>query len=272
MIDAHNHLYSLKEFEDIPSLMRRARQAGIMRMLCNTARESDWEETAHLMELYPGEIIGAFGIHPWYVKETESGWMERLASRLGRYPEAVIGETGLDFHHHPESAALQEEFFLEHLKLGALLRRPVSIHCVRSWEGLLGVFKKIPRKALPPALHFHAYNGGKELLEKLLGLGGWFSFAGTVLYEKNRRGREALQQLFQMRPDRLLLETDAPDLPAPEPYRMGLLKDSSGRGRSEPADLRLILGGVSAFLQVEEEELEEQIEANFEIFLKVGNV
>ena len=227
----HNHI-QFKEFEDIPSLMRRARQAGIMRMLCNTARESDWEETAHLMELYPGEIIGAFGIHPWYVKETESGWMERLASRLGRYPEAVIGETGLDFHHHPESAALQEEFFLEHLKLGALLRRPVSIHCVRSWEGLLGVFKKIPRKALPPALHFHAYNGGKSV-EKLLGLGGWFSCRNGALRKVS----------VDARPRSLLFKCAQTDFywkpcagpPAPEPYRMGLLKDNvAGDEASRP--------------------------------------
>jgi Tat protein secretion system quality control protein TatD with DNase activity len=117
---------------------------------------------------------------------------------------------------------------------------------------------------------FHAYNGGSELLEKLVELGGWFSFAGTVLYEKNRRGREALQALWGLRPDRLLLETDAPDLAAPEPYRTGILKDESGKARSEPADLRLILGGVSALLGVSEKELEEVIESNLENFLKAG--
>ncbi len=44
MIDAHNHLYSFKEFEEIPVIMARARQAGVDRMLCNAACENDCEE------------------------------------------------------------------------------------------------------------------------------------------------------------------------------------------------------------------------------------
>lgn len=271
MIDAHNHLYSFKEFAEIPVIMARARQAGVKRMLCNAACEDDWEETGALAEAYPGEVVGAFGIHPWYVKEVLGGWEERLASRLERSPEAIIGETGLDFYHDPGSAELQEAFLREHLRLGGLLRRPVTVHCVRSWEGLLGVFKRIPKKELLSAMLFHAYNGGSELLEKLAEMGGWFSFAGTVLYDKNRRGRGALQALWGMRPDRLLLETDAPDLAAPEPYRTGILKDESGRARSEPADLRLILGGVSALLGVPKRELEESVESNLERFLKTGH-
>lgn len=270
MIDAHNHLYSFKEFEEIPVIMARARQAGVERMLCNAACEKDWEEIGALTEAYPGEVVGAFGIHPWYVKEAPGGWEERLASRLERYPEAIIGESGLDFYHDPVSSDIQEAFLHGHLRLGGLLKRPVTLHCVRSWEGLLGAFKKIPKKELPPAMLFHAYNGGNELLEKLVEPGGWFSFAGTVLYEKNRRGREALQALWGLRPDRLLLETDAPDLAAPEPYRTGILKDESGKARSEPADLRLILGGVSALLGVSEKELEEVIGSNLESFLKAG--
>ena len=271
MIDAHNHLYSFKEFAEIPVIMARARQAGVDRMLCNAACENDWEEIAALVEAYPGEVVGAFGIHPWYVKEVSIGWEERLASRLERYPEAIIGETGLDFYHDSGSAEVQEAFFREHLRLGGLLRRPVTVHCVRSWEGLLGVLKKIPKKELPPAMHFHAYNGGCELLEKLVELGGWFSFAGTVLYEKNQRGRDALEALWGMQPDRLLLEKDAPDLAATEPYRTGILKDESGKARSEPADLRLILGGVSALLGVPEKELEELIGSNLERFLKTSH-
>lgn len=270
MIDAHNHLYSFKEFEEIPVIMARAREAGVGRMLCNAACENDWEEIGALTGAYPGEVVGAFGIHPWYVKEVLGGWEERLASRLERYPEAIIGESGLDFYHDPRSSEIQKAFLREHLRLGGLLKRPVTVHCVRSWEGLLGLFKKIPKEELPPAMLFHAYNGGSELLEKLVELGGWFSFAGTVLYEKNRRGREALQALWGLRPDRLLLETDAPDLAGPEPYRTGILKDESGKARSEPADLRLILGGVSALLGVPEKELEEVIGSNLEKFLKEG--
>jgi Tat protein secretion system quality control protein TatD with DNase activity len=93
------------------------------------------------------------------VKEVLGGWEERLASRLERYPEAIIGESGLDFYHDPRSSEIQEAFLREHLRLGGLLKRPVTVHCVRSWEGLLGLFKKIPKKELPPAMLFHAYNG-----------------------------------------------------------------------------------------------------------------
>jgi Tat protein secretion system quality control protein TatD with DNase activity len=86
MIDAHNHLYSFKEFEEIPVIMARAREAGVGRMLCNAACENDWEEIAALVEAYPGEVVGAFGIHPWYVKEVLGGWEETAGKPAGAIP------------------------------------------------------------------------------------------------------------------------------------------------------------------------------------------
>ncbi|MBR5691932.1 MAG: TatD family hydrolase [Verrucomicrobia bacterium] len=264
MIDAHNHLHDTAAFAPVETVFQRAMEAGVRRMICNAARESDWQTVLQLAKQYPLSITPALGIHPWYVAETQDGWQDRLANLLREHPGWIIGETGLDLYHQPLNESLQEECFRTHLQLGYELRRPVVIHCVRAWDWMMRILRETPH--LPPALLFHAYSGGKELLAKLLQYGGWFSFAGTLLYEKNIRARQSLPLVPK---DRLLLETDAPDLAGPPQYRSGHLKDETGKDKSEPADLRLILGGVSTLLDMAAEELEAQLETNFTTFLSL---
>ena len=262
MIDAHNHLHDTAAFAPVETVFQRAMEAGVSRMISNAARESDWQTVLQLAESHPLAITPALGIHPWYVAEAADAWQNRLAKLLREYPGSIIGETGLDLYHQPLNESLQEECFRAHLQLGYELRRPVVIHCVRAWDWMTRILKETPH--LPPALLFHAYSGGKELLSKLIQYGGWFSFAGTLLYEKNIRARQALPLVLK---DRLLLETDAPDLVGPPQYRSGHLKDADGKDKSEPADLRKILDGVSQLLDMEIDALEAQLETNFSTFL-----
>ncbi|MBP5761297.1 MAG: TatD family hydrolase [Verrucomicrobia bacterium] len=262
MIDAHNHLHDTVAFAPVETVLQRAMEAGVRRMICNAARESDWQTVLQLADCYPLSITPALGIHPWYVAETVDGWQNRLAKLLREHPGSIIGETGLDLYHQPLNESLQEECFRAHLQMGYELRRPVVIHCVRAWDWMTRILKETPH--LPPSLLFHAYSGGKELLPKLIQYGGWFSFAGTLLYEKNIRARQALPLVPK---NRLLLETDSPDLAAPPQYRSGHLKDADGKDKSEPADLRKILSGASQLLGMETAALEAQLESNFSTFL-----
>ena len=64
--------------------------------------------------------------------------------------------------------------------------------------------------------------------------GAFFSFSGAVTHDRNVRGREAVPVVPD---DRLLIETDAPDLPAALPPGVAMLRDADGRPLSEPAHL-----------------------------------
>jgi TatD DNase family protein len=74
-----------------------------------------------------------------------------------------------------------------------------------------------PQGPHPAGLVLHAYAGPAELVPELTRLGAYFSFGGGVTYPRNRRIRSAAAAVPE---DRLLAETDAPDM-LPYPCRAG---------------------------------------------------
>lgn len=87
----------------------------------------------------------------------------------------------------------------------------------------------------------HAYGGSKELVPQFTKLGAYFSFAGYFLHEKKQKVREAFEAVP---PDRLLLETDAPEMPPPSKAITHKLANEA----SHPANLPAVHHQVSEFL------------------------
>ena len=64
--------------------------------------------------LYP-----SFGLHPWFLKQRSSAWAMRLSALLEKYPQAGVGEIGIDPEpkgNQAESMEVQEEVFLRSCK------------------------------------------------------------------------------------------------------------------------------------------------------------
>jgi TatD DNase family protein len=59
----------------------------------------------------------------------------------------------------------------------------------------------------------HSYAGSAELIPRLVKLGAYFSFSGSILKPHKRATREIFQQVPT---DRLLIETDAPNMLPPD--------------------------------------------------------
>jgi len=98
---------------------------------------------------------------------------------------------------------------------------------------------------LPAGMMIHAYGGPVDLIQPLADMGAYFSFAGTVLDESKVRARQAICQVPR---DRLLIETDAPDLLPPAPFRQPKTAATAGREVNEPANLPAILGGIARLI------------------------
>jgi TatD DNase family protein len=91
--------------------------------------------------------------------------------------------------------------------LATELERPVSVHCRRAWGRLMEL---LDDHGWPPrGVLLHSYSGGPGLVAALVHRGAWFSFSGAITHDKNLRGRDAVIAVPE---DRLLVETDAPDL------------------------------------------------------------
>jgi len=202
-LDSHCHLQENRLTPEIDAIMKRARNAGVARMLCNATCEADWQA---VVDLAAGrqEVIPFLGIHPWLAASTRTGWEKRLRCLLERIP-AGIGETGLDKCCRADFSS-QQQIFKTQLQMAAELKRPLVIHCVKAWGRLLELLEQFA-DPLPPMM-IHSFSGSIETLRRLIRLGCFISFSGRLAAESK------LHSCFLATPlAKLLLETDAPGRP-----------------------------------------------------------
>ncbi|MFK7912186.1 MAG: TatD family hydrolase [Akkermansiaceae bacterium] len=249
MHDAHNHLQDSR-FDGIrDQVIAEIRAAGVTRCVVNGTCPDDWKKVAALTIEHPDLIIPSFGLHPW--KTPTNGWLEKLVHYLDTVPNACIGECGLDHWMDDYDIALQEKIFLTHLALATERNLPLSIHCLKAWGHLVELLES---NSLPArGFLLHSYGGSKELVPRLTKLGAYFSFSGYFLHEKKHKVREAFAEVP---PDRMLIETDAPDMLPPENAISHPLQD----GINHPANLPEIKRQASKFLDIS------SITANFSQF------
>ena len=108
---------------ELPSL-------GICEMVVNGTSEQDWAAVAELAHLST-RVRPSFGLHPWQVKARSPTWRKQLTHLLETFPDAAVGEIGLDRWMQDPDLEAQQECFLWQLELATRLDRPVTIHvCV----------------------------------------------------------------------------------------------------------------------------------------------
>ena len=256
MYDAHNHLADARFGEAQAALLMTCLSAGVTRMVVNGTCESDWPQVLALAQKFPA-VLPSFGLHPWYVHERTPHWRDNLIHFLDAVPSA-IGEIGLDRWKPALPYEGQEDVFVAHLRLAAERNLPVSIHCLKTWGRLHELLRDHPRPAR--GLVLHSFGGPREMIPALAKLGAYFSFPGYFLHDRKFRQRETFQQVP---PDRLLIETDAPDQPLPEQNIFHPLTDSAGRPLNHPANVAAVYQGLAEFLGESLESLAGRVEENF---------
>jgi TatD DNase family protein len=172
------------------------------------------------------------GIHPWHY---DSANHEALFSFLGSHsshPDVIaLGEAGFDRLRGPEMT-IQREVFERQARLSEKIGKPLFIHCVRSWDELLGAHKRIIPE-MPWIVH--GFRGKRELAMQLISKNMYISF----WFE------------FIMRPESSVLVRS---LPA---ERIFLETDGSG------VDIKDIYLKVAADINIDVEQLKDQILGNF---------
>src|SRR4051812_3039008 len=101
MIDSHCHIDGERFAADLPEVLARAREAGVVRMVCVGAGHdlSSARASVALAER-EADVYATVGVHPHDVAKMTDGDWDELA-RLAVHPRVVgVGETGLDFHYN----------------------------------------------------------------------------------------------------------------------------------------------------------------------------
>ncbi len=234
LIDTHCHL-DLPQFdEDREEVLARAAAAGVTTLVTIGIDLPHSRSAIALADHYP-QVFATVGVHP---NESAGFGPETLdhLRQLAAHPKVVaIGEIGLDDYWQRVPGDVQKLAFRHQLDLAAELGLPVVIHDrdahedvraeLRDW--VTGRLPGTPLAQRPFPGVLHSFSGDLAMAEEAYDWGFVLGLAGPVTF-KNARDLHALAR--RLRPDRLLIETDAPYL-TPHPHR--------GQ-RNEPAYVRLV--------------------------------
>jgi TatD DNase family protein len=250
LIDTHCHLDGRAFDADRAEVLARARSAGVTDLVVPAVGPDGWAALAVLAGASPG-VHFALGVHPQLVPDLDPRGDDRLLAdleaALGRGGAVAVGECGLDGPSVESGATLERQIALlrGQLALARRFRLPAILHVLRAHDAALAVLREEP---LPAGGVLHSWSGSAEQVAPFAALGLHFSFAGPVTYERARKPAAAARAVP---PDRLLLETDAPDQ-TPRPVH----------GRNEPANLPLVAAAVAAALGTTVAELDRRTTAN----------
>lgn len=255
-IDVHNHLQDHR-LSDLGVEAATLWESGVEACVVNATGEDDWSAVATLAAENPGRVRPAYGVHPWKAGGVTAGWLQRLEDLLVADPTATVGEIGLDRWVEAPGIDVQRPVFINQLRLARLLDRVATIHCLKAWGPLFEVFEDCPP---PPRFLMHSFNGSLEVAERLLARGAYFSFSGYFLHPR----KAGLVEVFRQLPkDRILLETDAPDMLPPPALVAHALKD----GLNHPANLHSIGCGMAEALGMTADEMRQVSRENALRFL-----
>lgn len=257
LYDAHNHFHDPRLDPWRAQLARKLPANGLREMIVNGTSEADWPAVAALAQSHPW-VRPAFGLHPWRVRERSGDWQVILEQQLRAFPNAIVGEAGLDrWIEHPDLDA-QREAFLFQLGLAARLNRPLTIHCLRAFGWLDELLRAAP--ALPArGFLLHSYGGPAEMIPGFAALGAYFSISPYFFHP---RKRAQLAVFKTVPPRRLLIETDAPDMRPPPELNPNPLTLADGTAINSPANLRFCYEQTAAFLGLHAGRLADQVAEN----------
>lgn len=162
------------------------------------------------------------GLHPYKVKGNEDLDLlyQHLKFAAGYQQVAALGEAGLD-----KSIGMplekQEVVFQMHVRVSEELQKPLVIHCVRAYQEVLHLRKKLG--ATQPWI-FHGFSGSAQLARQCIKAGCLLSFGPAILNDHNR----AVHSLISLGIDEFFLETDDSVVDISEIYeRAALLKQTT---------------------------------------------
>ncbi len=255
--DAHNHLQDARLAADRIRIIADCRAVGIKGMVVNGTCENDWPKVLDLARQHRS-ILPSFGCHPWYLDRRTPDWEDELKRHLDAVP-AAVGEIGLDRRMKDFNSDLQAEMFCLQLGIAAERNLPVTIHCLKAWGQLINLLESNP---LPKrGFLLHSYSGSAEMVHRFAELGAYFSISGYFAHERKAKQLE----VFRLIPsDRLLIETDAPDMAPPEPLIDFPIPNSSPeQPLNHPANLRSIYHFTGSLLDVTNEAIAIRVAENF---------
>ncbi|MGE5530879.1 MAG: TatD family hydrolase [Bacteroidota bacterium] len=238
LIDSHAHLNDPRFSPDLPQVLERSREAGIVAIV-NVGFDLGSSRLAVAMADEHADLYAAVAVHPHDASDVDDETLQTLRELAANPKVVAVGESGLDFFRNLSPPQVQRKAFEQFIGLSAGVGKPLIVHCREAQDEVL----KVLDANLDPAqtVVMHCFAGGMDFAEQCLQRGFHLGMAGTVTYPKS----QVLRQVVAVTPaERLLIETDCPWLP-PQGHR---------GERNEPAYIFKTLETVAAAREMAVEE------------------
>lgn len=237
IIDTHSHIYDEKFEEDIESVIKRAKEAGVSHILMPNIDNSSIAKVDSLAKKYPVYCLPMMGLHP---TDVTVKWREDLNEikkqfLLNKY--IAVGEIGIDLYWDKSMMIEQKSALEEQLRWSIEFSLPVSLHTREAIGETIECIENAGASQLRGV--FHSFGGNTDELQKILELKNFYIGINGSLTYKNSSLPAVLQNTNL---DHILIETDAPYLP-PVPYR--------GK-RNEPSYTTFIVKKLAEIFNVSE--------------------
>lgn len=145
-----------------------------------------------------------YGIHPWFLDRNNCRQQIESVRKNAENPSILaIGEAGFDKLRGADPD-LQRSVFVKQVEVSEEVKKPVIIHCVRAWDELLSVRRKL-RPKMPWLVH--GFRGNENLANQLLSKGMYLSIWYDFVLRPESSG------LIRALPKgKFFLETDGADV------------------------------------------------------------
>jgi TatD DNase family protein len=260
LIDTHAHVNFAAYRDDAEEVLKRSLDGGVF--VVNVGSQySTSRRAVEMAEKYETGVWAIVGLHPIHlvkrrVNPNDSVLNENDFETAGevfdylKYLElaknskvVAIGEMGLDYHHFEPGddieklKQMQEETFLQGIKLANEVGKPIMVHCWDAYDDLLEILKNNPveKRGI-----IHSFVGGYKTARKFTELGYKIGLNGVVTYAEdfNRLIKEV--DIKDM-----VFETDCPYL-TPVPHK---------GERNEPLFVKLVAEKVAKIKEISTEEV-----------------
>lgn len=231
----------------------------------NGTHPDDWEAVKQLGNAGRTRVLKAYGVHPWKVGKLPEDW-ETILRRYLATGAVSVGEIGLDRWIEPRDEDRQIGVFDRQLAIAADLELPPTIHCLRAWGMLIDRLRAGPDQ--PRGFLVHGFGGSTEMLHQLADLGGFFSFSAYAADPRRKRMRDAARACPA---DRLLAETDAPDMVPPDDACAYPLFATDGKRLHHPREIGTAYARLAEWRKADPEQLTAQIGENFRSLFPGGD-
>ncbi|CAD6232089.1 GSCOCG00001740001-RA-CDS [Cotesia congregata] len=209
LVDVGANMTNKKYSRDLDSVIQRAKDAGVQKIMVIGASVRSSKEALRLTRIYPGVLYSTAGVHPHDAKSWEDSDTLNELESIASNPECVaIGECGLDYNRDFSDPETQRAVFHKQIELACRLNKPLIVHERGAQADVLEVLSHYKNR-LPPVM-IHSFVGMADEAQLYIDQGFYIGITGYLCKDKSDSGVRQILETGNVPLDKILVETDAP--------------------------------------------------------------